>query len=178
MRARGCMCSPAQTSPASPHGGQSPPWLDRVRRHPRSPVNHQLQRLSSTKCCPTVSPSRIFSLFLSYNEMTLFLFRKYFDILGTAEIKTSPMWAAILTYFHLFYNRAAISQPFPCFGTVAHNWGRPFDHIECYSCPLIVLQFPYTKPTWIHIFSVPERFCRGSHSLYILLSSVLHILRW
>ena len=36
--------------------------------------------------------------------MVPLLFRKHFDFLGTAQIKTSPTWAAILTYFHLFHN--------------------------------------------------------------------------
>lgn len=39
------------------------------------------------------------------HSMSLLLFRKQFDFLGTAQIKTSPMRAAILTYFHLFYNK-------------------------------------------------------------------------
>lgn len=78
-------CAPLSKHLRLPQSGQSPPWLDRVRKHPCSPVNHKLQRIRSTKCCPTAFSSRIFSSFFSYNEMSLLLFRKYFDFLGIAQ---------------------------------------------------------------------------------------------
>lgn len=79
------VCAPLSKHLRLLQSGQSPPWLDRVRKHPRSPVNHQLQRICSTKCCPTASSSRIFSVFFSY-EMSDLLFGKQSDFLSIAQI--------------------------------------------------------------------------------------------
>lgn len=79
------VCAPLSKHLRLPQSGQSPPWLHRVRKHPRCPVNHQLQRICSTKCCPTATSSKIFSLFSSY-EMSDVLFRKYSDFLSIAQI--------------------------------------------------------------------------------------------
>lgn len=69
------VCAPLSKHLRLLQSDQSPPRLDRVRKHPHSPVNHQLQRICSTKCCLTASSSRIFSLFFLY-EMSDLLFGK------------------------------------------------------------------------------------------------------
>lgn len=96
-----------------------------------------------------------------------------------AEIKTSPTWAEILTYFHFFYNRELLYTKF------SHILGEQLTtDTDFYPCSLLVhtewcrcslISLKYTTPTQSRIFSVWERFCTALST--VLLSSVLHILR-
>lgn len=107
-------------------------------------------------------------------------FRKYYYFVGRAQIKISPTWAAILTYFHFFYNKELLYTKFSDVLGEQLTTEADFypcslpDYTECCRCSSIGLK--YTTPTQSHIFSVWERFCTALST--VLLSSVLHILRW
>lgn len=93
-------CAPLHKHLPLPHAVANPlhGWIGWGNTHVALLIINSKEFVAPSAAQPPPPPE-----YFSYNEMSLLLLRKYSYFLSTAQIKTSPMGAAILTYFHLFY---------------------------------------------------------------------------